>query len=154
MNNRFFTNLKEEIKLKRIKANIYNIIDWLFDDEKFDNKYWNKKKLAQFTKMIKKKYMNDKNYQYGPIKSLKFPKRKKIFYIVISKGNSEIKDITRHIRNGIAHNHTTIKNISSNVYFEIKDFSYNRQTSQMLITYDFLNDLYIIYNEIKVNKSI
>ena len=154
MNNRFFANLKDEIKLKRIKANIYNIIDWLFDDEKFDNKYWNKKKSAKFTKMIKKKYMSDKNYQYGPIKSLKFHKSKKTFYMVVSKGNSEIKDITRHIRNGIAHNHTTIKNISSNVYFEIKDFSSNRQTSQMLITYDFLNDLYIIYNEIKLNKSI
>ena len=152
MAKKFFENL-DGIKTNKIIPNIYLIIDWLFDDKKFENEKWDKNKGTKFTKMIKKRYFNNKNYVYDSIGKLNLNKTYKSLYIIMSNGNSEYRDLTRHIRNGIAHSNAELKNKSGEIWFYIEDYSKkSEKTSKMSLTYEFLEFIYNTYKELLKQK--
>ena len=129
-------------------------LDWIFDEEKFSETYgWNKNYIRVFTKRVKtlKPFVK---FTYDYIKNLIYPSEKDFSQqIVISKRDSQGRDIVRHIRNGIAHGKTYCFNSRKELYIKIFDYnSSGTQTAFICFPIHTIIDIYKIYEEI--NKSI
>ena len=101
-----------------------NLFDWLFDDDRFDERCgWTGGYIGAFTKKTKKLFENfGVNYNYARCKELTFCRTSNHTIAFFSAGESEGRDLVRHIRNGIAHGRTVMQKINDELYIEIKDF--------------------------------
>lgn len=140
-------------------------LDWIFDDNKFskDNN-WNRGYTGSFTSKVKKlKYLSndEKRVKYGKInytdldKKIKENKNKCYPYLIFNGQNCFAKDLIRHIRNGIAHGHSSISKVRDELYIEIMDYksdSLKLQTAYIYIPLSYILEFNRIYNNI--NKSI
>ena len=140
--------------------NLYNewasILDWLFDDGKFSDKsIWTKGKVASLTKKVKRfeKFSVGETYIYDSIKNLNFPdERSDDILVISSKGDSESKELIRHIRNGIAHGKAELFCNKGELYVEIKDYkdsSKKQQTAYICFPMSYIGRILKIYNEIQ-----
>lgn len=133
------------------------MLDWLFDDERFsDKKGWTSGYIGSFTKKVKKlPGIGKNNYSYEAIKNLSFPSSKfKNIQIVHSKGEGEGKDLIRHIRNGIAHGKTEIKKEKDILYIEILDYNKKgEQTAFICIPLNHILEIYNVYREVEKSKN-
>lgn len=121
-------------------------LDWLFDDNRFDkDKGWNRGKVGAFTKKVKKQLGCGKNnYEYKLAKDVNFPKRSRRKKTVVHcRGDSEGRDLVRHIRNGIAHGKTEVRRNNDDLYIEIYD--YNRSNQQTAYIFIPVNDILVIH---------
>ena len=144
------SKLFTELVDRGIINNWANLLDWLFDDQKFER--WESSKLGKYTKRLKKlPGIGKNNYEYGPLKNLSFPKRltRQKIKILSCHQNSESKDWVRHIRNGIAHGKNRIINEPDGLWIEIKDFNKpGDQTAYYYIPIDIIFQSYKLYKEI------
>ena len=134
-----------------------NTLDWLLDDARFSAENgWEQGKVGNFTKKVKKLPGFPKNFAVGTSKELKLKSIKTVWKAVngpvvkIIRGDSEGKDLIRHIRNGIAHGRTEMHPVGSEVYIEIFDYNSKKQrTAYVLLPLSYIPKLYQIYHEIE-----
>lgn len=142
-------------------------LDWLFDDNKFSKVIgWNTGHVSAFTKAIKRlPHFSINNYYYVKRDTIIFPKSGDRFHtptFYMKKGDSEGKDLVRHIRNGIAHGRTNFYTVKSELYIEICDFGkegngyVNKQTAFLAMPMSYIQDICKLYMDrekaIKNNK--
>lgn len=133
------------------------VIDWLLQDDKFDG--WTSAKLKEFTLYIKDlnvikngKYVYGKSQEVNPSDYDRTKNRTKKSIIIMVKGQGEIKDLIRHIRNGIAHGRSKLCTRNGVRCLEIIDygkFGYRDerggQTAYLLIPVELVQQLYQYY---------
>lgn len=128
------------------------ILDWLFDEEKFSSdRNWSSGHIGNFCKKVKKlEYLK---YRYGSIKNIQeFITENKNHQIqfIHSECNTQGRDIVRHLRNGIAHGRTKVERYNNELYIEIKDFNnQNKQTAYIYIPINYISQIHKIYSEIE-----
>lgn len=129
-------------------------LDWLFDDARFSKeKGWDRVNVGAYTKAIKRlPNLSKSNYHYGCFQDEEFPNINAnnmtldVPTIFMKKGESEGRDIVRHIRNGIAHGGTRVYHANKELYIEIIDYGKKRkQTAYMAIPISYITELYRIY---------
>ena len=141
-----------------VNEGLYNewasLLDWLLDDSRFEK--WSSGYVGSFTKKIKRlDGIGDNTYFYDSARNLRFPLKNdpKRLLIMMCMGDSEGKDLVRHIRNGIAHGKATISKYNGILYIEIIDYSkLNVQSAYMYMPVNFINQIHKIYTD--VEKSI
>ena len=142
----------------------YNVLDWIFDDEKFSQERgWNKVKSTRLTKKISKlDRLRKENYIHCAVKNIVIPdsyydKNSADVVFIIGKSESKCKDLIRHIRNGIAHGKTRCKNVSGVPYIEICDFHKDKgqmkQTAYIYMPINYIVLIHRFYDEIKCRES-
>lgn len=122
------------------------ILDWLFDDNRFDkDKGWSRGKVGVFTKKVKKQLGCAKNnYKYKLAKEVNFPQdRPNEKTVIHCRGDSEGKNLVRHIRNGIAHGKAEVRRNNGEPYIEIYD--YNRSDKQTAYIFIPVSDILLIH---------
>ena len=131
-----------------------NLFDWLFDDDRFDERCgWTGGYIGAFTKKTKKLFENfGVNYNYASRKELTFSRASNHTMAFFSKGDkeSEGRDLVRHIRNGIAHGRTVMQRINDELYIEIKDFkdsSMKTQTALFFFPLSYIMKIYDCYKK-------
>lgn len=127
-----------------------NLLDWLFDDQKFDN--WTPDLLKKYIKKLKRlPNLSNSNYKYDFSINLPFPKkmtRQKIKFLS-GKHDGEARDWVRHIRNGIAHGKTRIIKEPDELWIEIKDYNKSgNQTAYIYFPISYICKTYELYKEI------
>lgn len=147
---RFFEKLDMYLQLSEWAK----IIDWIFED-KFNEKSWSSGKVGKYTKTIKRiNGLSKSNYKYDSASKLNFPQKKstKIQYL-IGNGNSEARDLLRHIRNAVAHNNARIFIRNGAYFFEFKDYKSDQitQTAYILMPVENLMNMYEIYKKMVSN---
>ena len=135
------------------------ILDWLFDEEKFSSdRNWSSEDTKKFCKRVKDDLLLKKEqyYKYDSIKNIQEAINEDKNYqikFIHSKGskiNSQGKDIVRHLRNGIAHGRTKVERYNNELYIEIKDFNnQNKQTAYIYIPINYISQIHKIYSEIE-----
>ena len=141
-----------ELLEKRMIEDWTNLLDWIFDDDKFDR--WSPQMLGKLTKKVKKlQGIGKENYKYNSVKNLVFPKRisRKGIKIIIGKKDGEARDWIRHIRNGIAHGKTRVDSNAGVLWIEIKDFKNDKDNTQTAYYYmptEYIVSIYKLYREI------
>ncbi len=140
---------------------VAKFIDWLVDDDKFDIKFWNKRKSLEYTKRIKQlRGFVEKHYEHGGQKDINYPKRSlNHFAIYMQNDDSVCKDLIRHIRNGFAHGNIKLKTITNIQFMEICDYGKSNrtdkpsgQTAYILAPTEFIFNLYDEYIKVKKTK--
>lgn len=126
-------------------------LDWLFCDCKFSTRNnWTSGYVGSFTKAVIKLFGKE-NYNYGYRKSLDFKTASNNQISIISaKGDSEGRDIIRHIRNGIAHGNVKVKNIKSEIWIEILDFNKTKEkekTAYINMPFEYLASIFQLYKQ-------
>jgi len=147
------SRLFSELVNTGLYKNLSTVLDWLFDDNRFQ--YWDKANVCLLTKRIKRMpFIGEETYVYNSIKKLEFPKKAQDnLLIMISKSESESKDLIRHIRNGIAHGNARIICRNGNNYIEIFDYNKGKlQTAYIFIPIDYIMEIYSLFNQIKKQK--
>lgn len=144
---------------KLAELNNYNewaaIFDWLFDDNKF--KYWTSGYVGSLTKKIKRlPYIGNNNYAYDTSSKIAFPKItiSKSVKILMIRGDSEGKDVIRHMRNSIAHGNAFICMQNGTPYVEITD--HNRkgmQTAYMFFPLEYIKTIHKLYKDVEKSKN-
>lgn len=137
------------------------VLDWLFDDNRFDNNNgWNSKMSGQLTRKIGKlEKIEKRNFIHDSIRNLTFPdsyydrNETNVSIIISNNTGSKCKDLVRHIRNGIAHGHTRCKNIDGTPYIEILDYNKNTQTAYIYMPIDYIAQIYDMYVSIKNDNN-
>ena len=155
-------NMFKTLLEKGLLVDYVEFFDWLLSDDKFDKGLWdNKNKVQAFTKAIHRvdSFSADRII-YGAKRDIAFPSfgdYKKISCpaIYMSKGESEARDLIRHIRNSIAHGNVKLHDGSS-LIIELMDYGkegYNNsgQTAYMCFTLDSLLTIYKVYREKEMN---
>lgn len=129
------------------------VIDWfLSEDDKFPSSIgknglpgWTSNDVGRFTKKVKAsmgiKSKNYKNFSYEVKTKIQFPKRKyrkdsNFPKLYMTNGNSEGRDLLRHIRNGIAHGNSTIFPRDQTYVIEFIDFDKDSKTQTAYILFE------------------
>lgn len=141
-----------------VNEGLYNewasLLDWLLDDSRFRN--WSSGYVGSFTKKVKRlPHIGSNTYFYDRANNLSFPSKDstKKFLIMMCKGDSEAKDLVRHIRNGIAHGKAEISKYEGTLYIEIIDYTKaGVQSAYLYIPVDYINKIHKVY--IEVEKSM
>ena len=154
------SNFFNDLATEGIIKNCAELLDWIFDDERFSSgRGWTSGYVGKFTKKVKKTLpVRKSNYSYDCIKNLSFPHGKpKSIKIIHAKGDSEARDFVRHIRNGIAHGKTNISKPKGELYIEILDYNKSgEQTAYIYIPLSCIFNIYNTYSEVEksINNSI
>ena len=131
------------------------LLDWLFDDNKFDN--WSSGYVGSLSKKIKRlEFFGDNNYVYDTYKSINYPneKDKKSIKVIMTRGDGEAKDIIRHIRNGIAHGKSTIYKTKGTTFIEILDYNMKKQqTAYIYIPLEYISRIFTLFNDVEKSKN-
>lgn len=160
------SNFFQKVMDERLLDNLPAILDWLFDDKKFDGPAWtagtkrkftNKVlKLEGFSKATFKKKTNGDSYPKAHVKCARPQKP----YAMFSSNTSLGQDFVRHIRNGIAHGRATPFKSGGKDYVEITDWGTRRtkngdrvQTAYITIPLSHLNSILRIYREVEQGSS-
>lgn len=151
----FFNSLVENSMIERWS----DILDWIFDDEKFsDSKGWTKTKKARFAKRTNKlEKLKKENYIHSSAKKLVLPEsyydKTKEDIIIIISGSRKSEDLVRHIRNGIAHGRTRCKRVNGEPYIEIYDYNAgNKPTAYIYMPLDYIQQIYKMYVSVQNSK--
>lgn len=140
-----------------VDNNLFNdwaaTLDWLVNDNKFDEKNgWTSGYIGSLTKKIKK--MNgfgDETYLHTAIKNLTFPSnRSNTIMALFSNGDSECKDFIRHIRNGIAHGNARCFKQKCELFIEIKDYDSTgkNQTAYFYFPISYITQVHKLYMDV------
>ncbi len=112
------------------------VLDWLLDENRFsEEKGWTPSQVRKFTNNIKKEFdlLDNSKYQVGALKNLIFPNtingvKNPTNTIMMIAGDSEGRNIVRHIRNGVAHGRIKFIERKKELLIEIIDYGNNEQT--------------------------
>ena len=130
-------------------------LDWLVDDNKFDEKNgWTSGYVGSLSKKIQKLdgFSKDETYCHWAIKNLVFPtEASNTIVALFSNGNSECRDFIRHIRNGIAHGNAQCIKRGNELYVEIKDYESKSsvQTAYLFFPISYISQTHKLYKEVK-----
>jgi hypothetical protein len=130
------------------------ILDWLFDDKKFNNKHWTMGTKRKLTNRISKLdgfspsafAKKTGGNEYPKIQSKRNRKRQP--YAIFSSSESLGQDFIRHIRNGIAHGQAEFYNVKGVSYIQITDKGTKGQSAFIAMPISHLERIYQIYQEI------
>lgn len=145
---KFFSDMVNHAQIEAFS----DILDWLLDDLRFVTEHWDKAKKDRFTKRAKKaENLKKENWISLPQKSISWvTKRPEEPFVQMQAGTGQGEDLVRHIRNGIAHGHTSIKMNSGELWLEIEDYSQKRkQTAYLWIPIEYLRYWNTLYREIE-----
>lgn len=162
---KFFSTLKDADLI----SDWATILDWLLDEDRFSTtKGWSKGVIGNFTKNVKKSLSlsSEKgNYACKALKDLTFPDAlspddKATTIVMMGTGDSEGRNIIRHIRNGIAHGKVRCFNQQGEFWIEITDYGQAesgsktsfRQTAYILISSANIFAIHKIYSDIEKSK--
>ena len=135
------------------------ILDWLFDDKKFESKHW--------TRGAKRKLTNQMSESYGcPLQSLPGKQaatciqksnqreiaRDSLTPFFSSSGSLE-QDFIRHIRNGIAHGQAEFYKVKEADYIQIIDKGAKGQSAFIAMPISHLERIHQIHQEIDSNAD-
>lgn len=152
---KFFATLDE----RGIFSLYSSSLDWFLSDGKFDKSLWdNKNKVQAFTKALRKlDGVSCDRIHYGSKKNILFPgqgdyRNHHLFEFYFAKGESESKDLIRHIRNGIAHGNIGLYEVDGELMVELLDFGKESvradgQTAYMVFPLSFLNSVHSLYQQ-------
>ena len=134
-------------------------LDWILSDGKFSVNLWdNKNKVQAFTKAFHRMEGDSQSrIHYESKRETTFPqlgeyRQHQLFTFYIAKGNSEARDLIRHIRNGIAHGNIHVHALDGELIVELLDFGKESnqpdgQTAYMVFPLRFLNDIFELYQQ-------
>jgi hypothetical protein len=130
------------------------ILDWLFDDKKFESKHWTRGAKRKLTNQISELYgcpssifaRKTGGNVYPEIRSKRNRKRQP--YAIFSSSESLGQDFIRHIRNGIAHGQAKFYNVKGVSYIQIADKGTKGQSAFIAMPTSHLERIYQIYQEI------
>ena len=150
------SNFFKDLLYKNLIHEWTPILDWLFDDSKFDKKIWSSGFVGSFTKKVKKlDHIRKDNYEYCKRDEIIFPTKfdkNDPVKIKMVAGNGEARDIIRHIRNGVAHGQSKLLTGKEITYIEIIDYNKNReQTAYISLPIEHIGLIYKFYLEIEKN---
>ncbi|MDR1217214.1 MAG: hypothetical protein LBJ99_01365 [Oscillospiraceae bacterium] len=136
-----------------------DILDWLLapDGSRFSKERgWGKTKdispKVRFINRAKKQLgISKDNWEWASRPKLNFAFEERAGRRVsIAQGDTQAEDLVRHIRNGIAHGQTDIRNQNGELWIEIKDFNKSGdKTAYFWIPMQFIKDLHKIYREVE-----
>lgn len=150
---RFFSILNEYHLFERYAE----ALDWLLSEGKFEKSIWdNGNKVKAFTKAIYKlNRFSKEHFHYDAKKNIQFPtkgtyKQYNVPTIFMSRGESEGRDLIRHLRNGIAHGNVDVFFLNNEPILELLDFGKEdnqkgSQTAYYVIPLHYIIDLSNIY---------
>lgn len=150
-------NFFRDIVSKNLIEEWAELLDWFFDDYKFEDKsIWTRSKVTKFTNRVKKILeKNNIEFRHFKIKDLEKPSNSyKKYYIYITGDNSKGKELVRHIRNGIAHGKVkTLKN-KNTLCIKIEDNNNNskKNTAYLYFPIFIIGEIYKIYKETRKEK--
>ena len=159
MNERKSMRLFSTLDKQKIFSDYAASLDWFLSDGKFDKTLWdNKNKVQAFTKAFHQmKGFSQHRFHYGSKKNIVFPKQGEyqchpLLTFYIAKGESETKDLIRHIRNGIAHGNVGLHESNGELIVELLDFGKESvqadgQTAYMVFPLCFLNEIRLLYRQ-------
>lgn len=143
----------------------FPVLDWLFDDLKFqESRFWNREKSKKYTTAIKKFANLDtkkNNYFHLKAKDLNFHqlihihKRMNNALFILQKDSHEHVSVgvIRHIRNAIAHGNVKIY-LQHPIFIEINDFNKRKtQTAYFYIPLCYVKNFYDLYCDLKTDSN-
>lgn len=146
--------LLRKLKESGILDNYIDVLDWMFDDNKFDVEHgWSKGKVSKFTSKIKN-YLEkiDCDYSFDE-KNIVLLSKPKNSIVRINNSGSAGKNLVRNIRNGIAHRNFVIYYANKKMFFQTYDVTKNKKEkpvcSYIVLPIESLIEIYDIYLEIK-----
>ncbi len=130
------------------------ILDWLFDDKKFESKHWTRGAKRKLTNQIRELYECPSSIfarktggnGYPEIRSKRNRKRQP--YAIFSSSGSLGQDFIRHIRNGIAHGQAEFYKVKEADYIQIIDKGAKGQSAFIAMPISHLERIYQIHQEI------
>jgi len=144
---------------KLVEEGIYSewaqLLDWLFNDNKFDN--WSSGYVGSLSKKIKRlNGFGKNNYIYDAYKNISYPQKnsQKSIKVVMTKGSGEAKDLVRHICNGIAHGNSTLIKNNGKPYIEIIDYNRSgQQTAYIYLPIGYVTEIYALFKEVEKSSN-
>lgn len=152
--------LFQDLSRRGLPPELPCLLDWLFDDKRFQGDCWDQTAKATFTKRIRGLEGMGIGAFNRKSKSLRYPvfaskrNRKKKPLAVISSSGSLGVDLVRHIRNGLAHGSAEIYTANALDFIEVKDFSRKGQTAYIAVPLSYLFRIYRIYKEIEGEHAV
>lgn len=158
--NSFFYDFFKEYRI----SDWIEIMDWIFDDNKFASEFgWEKGKLQKLTSAIKELdavrngvFVYNKRSEVSPGDYNRKKNRRKKSIIIMVTGQGVSRDLIRHIRNGIAHGRAQLCTRNGCRHLEIIDYGKfgekierSGQTAYILIPVYSIRELYDAYNRIQ-----
>lgn len=145
--NKFF----KELKKYNLLNDYTDILDWIFNDEKFHS--WDSKMKTNYTNKIKKYAKKNKIiFEEKKLKELQeISLINKTFYMYFTKSSTDgsiCVSCIRHIRNSLAHAHLQVKIKNEKICLSMKDNNKNKTSAQIYIPLETLKYLYDTYIEI------
>lgn len=157
------SNFFETVIAEHLLDNMPTILDWLFNDKKFNGSNWTSGTKRKFTNKVmrlegfgkatfKKKTSGE---SYPEIRTKRNRLRKP--YAMFSSNGSLGQDFVRHIRNGIAHGHAEVYKAAGVGYVEITDWGKKDgglvQTAHISIPLSYLDSILRLYREVEEGSS-
>ena len=134
-----------------------DVLDWLFDDAKFDHdKRWKGTNLTRFTNTVKKfDGFSKETFQCALKKDSIIPDFSQNSPTMMMKSEQGMgRDIVRHIRNGIAHGNAKIIQKNGKRYIEISDYkarsrARNDKSAYIFVPVEYVLKIYKVYCDIE-----
>lgn len=151
--------LFHDVESKHLEPNWAFIIDWLFDETRFESDSWNSNAKGRFTRAISSSRFFDESSFGKKTRVHKYPiynskrNRKKKPFAVFSSRESLGVDFLKHIRNGIAHGNAEWYTANGKDYIQIRDSHNGHQTGFIAIPISYLNEFRLIYVNIENQAS-
>lgn len=146
-----------QLRAKKLLDDWIGIIDWLLDGNHFsDDKGWDKNKVTQFTKKVKRlPNLSKKNWIVDANKRQNWNSDDGDIFIRMNSDSSEGRSLVRHIRNSVAHGNCVIVGRDDKLTIKIKDFhtNNNQQTCSMALPIKHIERIYTIYHEVENNPQ-
>lgn len=141
-----FATLRDE----KLLSDWAELLDWLFDDGRFDKNGW-ANYIGEFTKKADKLF-DDLGVKYNREngEKLAFCRTSDDAIALFFEKKSRGRCLVRHIRNGIAHGRTVMQKINDELYIEIKDFkdsSMKTQTALFFFPLSYIMKIYDCYKK-------
>lgn len=127
-------------------------LDWLFDESKFDNSHWSSMRKGLLSSSIRDKLFPKPNsFQIKStqdIESHPSENTQTVPPFALFTGKVLCVDLIRHIRNGIAHGHSTCYTENNTHYMKLQDFHNAKLTAYIEIPILDITALHKLYVEI------
>jgi hypothetical protein len=152
-NNAFFKKLSEHNQL----CGLVESLDWLLSDSRFVESRWDKNRVTRFTKQAKRLPGAPSVWQIEASTRIAWSQKTSSTPLIqMINGDSEGKDLLRHIRNAIAHGNAAIRHRKGELLFEGRDFSNKAgkpQTAYLLFPLELISKWYELYKSIQSSKN-
>ena len=155
-----------ELHDRGILDRLLPILNWLLMDEAFSDKsIWTAANVARFTKQFKSAvgFKKDAFKHEGGLAYFKSPASRHSALVMMSSGDSEGRDLVRHVRNSIAHGFARLydSHFDCGGFIEFLDFRHaggkqrgsTNQSALIVLSVIDLEMLYCCYRDIEISAG-